>query len=113
MIKIYHNPRCSKSREGLSFLKDTVQDIEIVEYLKNGITEKEIQEIISKMNCSVESIIRKQEPVFKDFYKDKNISEEEWIQAIVNHPKLLQRPIIVTENSAIIARPANMMTKIL
>lgn len=112
MIKIYHNPRCSKSREGLSLLKEKTQDFEIVEYLKTGISKKEIQEITSKMNCSVDEIIRKQEPVFKDFYKDKKLSEEEWIQAIINHPKLLQRPIIVTEKSAIIARPANVITKI-
>ncbi|MDA3882958.1 MAG: arsenate reductase (glutaredoxin) [Bacteroidales bacterium] len=113
MIKIYHNPRCSKSREGLSFLSETTQDFEIAEYLKNGISTKNIQEITSKMNCSAEEIIRRQEPDFKDFYKGKKLSEEEWIQAIVNHPKLLQRPIIVTEKSAIIARPANVMTKII
>ncbi|MFO7868414.1 MAG: arsenate reductase (glutaredoxin) [Bacteroidales bacterium] len=112
MLTIYHNARCSKSREGLSFLKKKTTNFKVAEYMKNGISEDEIRDITSKINCSAHDIIRTQESIYKELYKSKDLSEDEWVKAIVSHPKLLQRPIIVSDTQAIIARPAEKINDI-
>jgi len=106
MIKIYHNPRCKKSRAGLSYLQTKTSNFEIVEYIKNGISEKEIETLLEKIDLPVASLIRKQEAIFKEKFKGKTLTQKDWIRAIVEYPKLLQRPIIETSDKAVLADPA-------
>ena len=103
--KIYHNPRCSKSRETLGILKENGIDAEIVEYLKNTPSEKELKTILTQLNLKAVDILRKGESVFKENYKGKDLSNDEWVQAMVEHPKLIERPIVVKGNKAVLGRP--------
>ena len=106
MIKIYHNPRCKKSRAGLERLKTKTEDFEIIQYLKEGIDLETLKRLHKKLGIPAGDMIRKQEAVFKTSYKGKSLSDTEWLKAIVEEPKLLQRPIIETDNDAILADPA-------
>ena len=113
MIKIYHNPRCSKSREGLQILEDSNVDFEIVKYLDEPLTEKELTAIISKLNIAPMQLVRSNEAIWKSDYKDKKMSNEAIIKAMVKHPKLIERPIVVNGNKAIIGRPPSLILDIL
>ena len=103
--KIYHNPRCSKSRETLSILKDNGIEAEIIEYLKDTPTEKELKTLLNQLQLNAVDILRKGESIFKEEYKGKDLTNEEWIEAMVKHPKLIERPIVVKGNKAILGRP--------
>lgn len=103
--KIYHNPRCSKSRQALSILQEKPLDYEIIEYLKNVPTANELKALLLALNMNAEDILRKGESVYKENYKGKKLSEEEWIEAMVANPKLIERPIITDGKRAIIGRP--------
>jgi len=103
--KIYHNPRCSKSRETLQILKENGIEAEIVEYLKDTPTEAELKEILTQLNLNAVDILRKGESVFKENFKGKELSNDEWIKAMVEYPKLMERPIVVKGNKAVLGRP--------
>lgn len=106
MIKIYHNPRCRKSREGLEYLQNKTGDIDIVEYLKTGLTKEVLKEILLKSNLKPLDLIRTQEEIFKKELKGKSFTDEEWLDIIIENPKLLQRPLIVGKHKAVLAQPA-------
>ncbi|MBN1187763.1 MAG: arsenate reductase (glutaredoxin) [Bacteroidales bacterium] len=112
MIKIYHNPRCKKSREGLKYLEDKGLTFEVIDYFKKPFTEKELKEIIEKTGLGVEDLIRKQEDDYKKNFKGKSISKGEWIGILIENPKLLQRPIVVAGNIAVLAHPPENIAKI-
>jgi arsenate reductase len=103
--KIYHNPRCSKSRQTLQLLRDNGIEAEIIEYLKDVPTEKELKEVLSQLNLNAADILRKGEAIFKESYKGKNLTNDEWIKAMVQNPKLIERPIVIKGNKAILGRP--------
>ncbi len=105
MLKIYHNSRCKKSREGLKYLEANGKEFEIVEYLKNGLTIDELKEILMKLNKRPFEIVRTQEDYFKKNLKGKEFTDEEWIMIISENPKLLQRPIVVDRHKAVFAQP--------
>ncbi|VAW26825.1 Uncharacterized protein YfgD, not an arsenate reductase [hydrothermal vent metagenome] len=106
MLKIYHNPRCSKSRQTLQLIKDADVEVEIVEYLKTPPTEDELRDLIASLNLPIEYLIRKSEEIYKTEYKGKTLTDDEWIKALVEHPKLLERPIVVNgDGEAILGRP--------
>ncbi len=105
MYTIYHNPRCSKSRAGLAYLESKGYDIEIIDYLKNPLSKKSLKEILMKMNKRPKDIIRTQEAVYKTEFKGKNFTDEEWINILIEHPKLIQRPIVSKDYKAILAQP--------
>lgn len=104
-ITIIHNNRCSKSREALQYLNEKDIDLEIREYLKEELTAAELKSIIKKLGISAEELLRKKEVAFKEHYKGKTLSEEEWIDAMIQHPRLIERPIIIKGDQAVIARP--------
>lgn len=104
-ITVYHNSRCSKSRCALDFLTESNQDFEIVEYLKTPLNASDIKELLVKLDIPAAELIRKGEPDFKENYKGKELSEEAWIEAMATYPKLIERPIIVKGDKAVIARP--------
>jgi arsenate reductase len=112
-MKIYHNPRCSKSRQTLKIIKDSGQEFEIVEYLKTPPTEEELQEILQDLNLPIDYLIRKSEEVYKTEFKGKELSDEEWIKALVENPKMLERPIVVKDGQAILGRPPENVQKLL
>lgn len=111
-MKIYHNPRCAKSRAGLQYLEEKGYDIEIVKYLVDGISEAELAEIVKKSGKEAFSFVRTQEKEYAANYKGKNLSNPEWIKVLAENPKLLQRPIVVNGNKAILANPPEEVEKI-
>jgi arsenate reductase len=104
-MKIYHNPRCSKSREGLAILQTAKVDFEIIDYIKNPLSFEDLQEVLEKLGIPAIALVRKNETVWKEKFKGKTLSEEEVIEAMVAYPKLIERPIVIKENSAVIGRP--------
>lgn len=109
MIKIYHNPRCSKSRQGLEILTNSKVDFEIVKYLDTPPTEKELREIIQKLNIEPIELIRKGESIWKESFKGKTLSNDEIIKAMYDFPKLIERPIVISGNKAVIGRPPSLI----
>ena|ERR1035437_3500892 len=113
MLQIYHNPKCSKSRAGLDYLKSKGLDFEVIEYLKTDLTKDMLQQILQRLNVKPIELVRIQEDYFKRQLKGKNFSNEEWIQIIIENPKLLKRPIIIHDFKAVWADPAEEADKIL
>lgn len=104
-MKIYHNNRCRKSREGLSILENSNQEFEVINYLDSPPTKKELKEILSMLGFTPIQLVRKNEAIWKENYKNKELSEDEIINAMLDHPKLIERPIVVSGSKAVIGRP--------
>lgn len=112
MIKIYHNPRCRKSREGVQFLESMGKEFEIIKYLDTPLSFEELSIIIKQLNVTPEGLVRKNEKIWKDNFKGKVLSDNEITQALVDFPKLIERPIITYQNKAVIGRPAEEIEKL-
>lgn len=112
-ITIYHNPRCSKSRDSLNLLKEKDLDIQIIEYLKTPPSPTELQKVLAQLNLPAEQLIRKSEAIYKESYKGKKLSEEEWIEAMVKNPKLIERPIVIYGDKAVIGRPLEQVQQLI
>ncbi|MGB0525714.1 MAG: arsenate reductase (glutaredoxin) [Flammeovirgaceae bacterium] len=104
-MKIYHNPRCGKSRDSVNFLTQKGITFETVAYLKTPPTKEELTDLLRKLGIPAKDLIRKGEAIFKENFKGKELSEEEWINAMVEYPKLIERPIVVKGDKAVIGRP--------
>jgi len=104
-MKIFHNSRCSKSRCGLQILEDSGQNFEIIDYLKNPLSEKEIEDLLKKLGFTPIQLIRKNEAIWKENYKNKTLSDAAIIKAMATHPKLIERPIVIKGDKAVIGRP--------
>ncbi len=113
MIKIFHNNRCRKSREGLAILESSGKDFEIVNYLENIPTKSELQDILHLLGISPMKLIRKNEAVWKENYKGKTLSDNELIEAMIKNPKLIERPIVINGKKATIGRPPELIKDIL
>lgn len=103
---VYHNPRCKKSRAGLQYVQERTNDIEVIEYLKNPLTEKELETLLMKLHKKPHEMVRTQEAIYKSDYKGKNFNDHEWIRIMVENPKLIKRPIVVKGNKAVWGDPA-------
>ncbi len=103
-ITIYHNNRCSKSRQCLAYLSRTSAEIEIIDYVKNPLSEAEIVKLLQILKISPMDLIRKNEPEWKE-NENKNLSDNQLILLMVQNPKLIERPIVVKNGEGIIARP--------
>ena len=112
-IKIYHNPRCRKSREGLAFVQERGLEVRVVDYIKTGITEGELKEIASSLKLRPEELVRKNEEFYKKQLKGKELSDTEWLRIISENPSLLKRPVVITGSGAVIGDPAENIAKIL
>lgn len=104
-VLIYHNPRCRKSRETLEILNEKGIEPVVVEYLKNVPDVDELKSVLKKLGISAEDLIRKNEDIFKTKFKGKKYSEEQWIKILLEHPILIERPIVIKGNKAAIGRP--------
>jgi len=104
-MKIYHNPRCRKSREGLEILEESGKEFEIVKYLNEVPSKEELKSILEKLNYKALDLVRTNEKDWKDNFKGKELSEEEIIKAMLTYPKLIERPIVVSSNQAVVGRP--------
>ncbi len=113
MIQILHNPRCAKSRAGLKFLQDKGIEPEIIKYLDDTPTAAEFKEILKKMGAKPTDVLRKNEAVFKEKFKGKEFSDDEWVEIMVNNPKLIERPIVINGDKAVLGRPAEAIEKVL
>jgi len=113
MIKIYHNPRCRKSREGLEIIQNSGQAFEIREYLKEIPSTDELASLIKLLGISPIDLVRKNETIWKENYKGKTLSETEIIEAMIESPKLIERPIVINNKKAIVGRPPENIKQIL
>lgn len=106
MIKFYTKPTCSTCRTALQLLKENCdEEIESVEYLINTPTQKELKELVKMLGIKPEELVRKKEQLYKEKYEGKKITGTEWIRILSKNPILIERPIIVKGNQAIIGRP--------
>ena len=113
MIKIYHNPRCRKSREGLELLEKSGQEFEIIKYLDNVPSVEELKNVIQYLGIEPEALVRKNEAIWKENYKGKQLSDHEIIAAMSENPKLIERPIVIKDGRAVIGRPAEKISDLL
>jgi arsenate reductase len=113
MIHIYHNPRCSKSRQGLALLKDSGQEFEIIKYLEAELTILQLEGIILKLQIEPIELVRKNEAIWKSDYKEKTLSKNQIIEAMITNPKLIERPIVINGNKAIVGRPPEAILSII
>ena len=113
-MKIYHNPRCSKSRQSLALIHDAGYDVEIIEYLNNPPSLEELTGIIHKLGIPAEQLVRKKESLFKALDLDTlSLSEEQWVKLLCDNPKLIERPIVVKGDRAVIGRPPELIQSLL
>ncbi|RAR46371.1 arsenate reductase (glutaredoxin) [Flavobacterium lacus] len=105
MIKILHNPRCGKSREGIALLEQSGKTFEIVKYLDHPLDENELIALIQKLKIAPLDLVRQKEKIWIEQFKGKSLSDAEVINAISKNPILMERPIFMTENKAVIGRP--------
>lgn len=108
-----HNPRCRKSRETLAILTEKGIEPELILYLKDAITQKELKAILSKLKIKPAELLRKGEKIFKEKYKGKELTDSQWIKAMVENPVLIERPIVIKGNRAILGRPPENVLKLL
>jgi arsenate reductase len=113
-IQIYHNPRCSKSRQTLALLQEHGIEPEVIEYLKTPPSAEELKAILAKLEMSARELLRKGEADYKALkLADKTLSEDSLIEAMVNHPKLIERPIVIHGDRARVGRPPETVLDIL
>jgi len=113
-VVIYHNPRCSKSRETLQILADNGIDAEVIHYLEDPPTPQELKRIIDMLGIPARDLLRATEQVYKDAeLDDDSLSDEEIIDSICEYPALMQRPIVIAGNRAIMGRPPSRVLEII
>lgn len=113
MITVYHNARCKKSREGLELVKNSGEDYQVREYLKEPLSEKELSQILDKLSYYPMQLIRTNEKIWKEEYKNKDLSDKELITVMVKNPKLIERPIVETKDTAVVGRPGSKIADLL
>ncbi|MFH4968963.1 arsenate reductase (glutaredoxin) [Gaetbulibacter sp. M240] len=113
MITIYHNNRCRKSREGLALIEDSGKPYKVITYLENTPSSEELSEIIKLLGIQPMDLVRKNEAIWKSDFKGKELSDKAIIEAMVKNPKLIERPIVINGNKAIVGRPPEAILDIL
>jgi arsenate reductase len=110
-MKIYHNNRCSKSRQCLALIPQ--DGVEIIDYINNPLTKAELSDLIKKIGITSMELVRKGEAIWKENYKGKDLSDSQIIDAMVANPKLIERPIVETEDSAVVCRPPELVLEMI
>jgi len=104
-VTIWHNPRCSKSRQGLALLEESDAEATVVKYLNTPPSTAEIQEVLRKLGIPARDLMRTKEAIYKELGLKEVDDEEKLIEAMAEHPKLIERPVLIMEDKAIIGRP--------
>ncbi len=104
MIQIFHNPRCQKSRDALKLIERSEEEIQVIHYLKDIPTKDELGKLIDCLGITPEKLVRKNEALWKENYRDRSLSGEEILNLMVKNPKLIERPILVKDNYAVLGR---------
>lgn len=112
-MEYYHNNRCRKSREGLVFLNERNINPEVINYLDTKIEKSEIKSILSKLQCGAIELMRKNEAIYKEHIKGKDLNENQLIDWMIKEPKLIERPILINQNKAAIGRPVENFNEII
>ncbi|MBT6235303.1 arsenate reductase (glutaredoxin) [Bacteroidia bacterium] len=110
-MKLYHNNRCSKSRQCLALMPK--EGVEIIDYIKNPLTKDELSALIRKLGITPIELVRKGEAIWKENYKGKDLTDAEIIDAMVANPKLIERPIVETDNKALVCRPPELVLEMM
>jgi len=113
MLTIYHNPRCSKSREGLQLIESLNEPVTVIKYLDTPPTKAELEGIIKKLGITPLELVRQNEAIWKEKFKGKTLSPDAIIDAMLEYPNLIERPIVINGNNAVIARPAERVKELL
>ena len=113
MTTIYHNPRCSKSRQTLALLQEQGIEPDIIEYLSSPPSEAELDGILTKLVMEPEALMRKGEDEYKQHFKGRDLSRAETISLMVQYPKVIERPIVVNDGKAAVGRPPESVLGIL
>jgi arsenate reductase len=113
MLTIYHNPRCGKSREGLQLLESLNIPFETVKYLTAPLSKEELTSLVEKLGIPPIELVRTKETIWKENYQGKQLTDAQVIEAMATHPILMERPVVVNGNKAVIARPAEKVKEIL
>ena len=113
MITIYHNNRCSKSRQGLEILEQSGKDFKVKKYLEDVPSKTELKNLITLLGIKPIDLIRKNEPIWKSDYKGKDLSDSQIMTAMIENPKLIERPIIINGKKAVIGRPPEKILEII
>lgn len=112
-ILVYHNGECSKCKELTEILVAKGLPVDYKFYLHEPLTVEELKDLLQKLQLPATALLRQSEPLFVAQYEGKQFTEDEWLQIIIDHPVLLQRPIVVLDDKAIIARPQEKLLEIL
>lgn len=110
---IYHNPRCTKSRETLRLLQDKGIEPRVIEYLKEPPTAAQLKTLVAQLGIKPEQLVRKGEEIFKTTYAGKSLSDAQWIEAMAKNPILIERPIVVSGKRAVLGRPPENVLQLL
>lgn len=113
MISIYHNPRCSKSREGLAILESQNKDYQVIKYMDDVLSVDKLKEIIQILKIKPIELVRTNELIWKQNYKNSELSDDQIIDAMISHPNLIERPIVIHGNKGVIGRPPQKILDIL
>ncbi len=113
MITIYHNPRCSKSRECNTFLNTNNKEVRVINYMKKPFSTETLSDLLDLLGLEPLALVRTNEQIWKDQFKKKELSDADIIEAMVENPKLIQRPIVVNGKKAVVARPIEKLQEIL
>lgn len=112
-MKILHNPRCSKSRQGLAMLENSGQQFEVINYLQNQLSSQELADIINKLGIKPIALVRKNEAIWKEQFKGKDLTDNELVDILAKYPKLIERPIVIKGSKAVIGRPPETIKNLL
>lgn len=110
---IYHNASCSKSREALALLVENGIEPKVVHYLKDVLSERQLEMLIMKLGIKAEELLRKKDPLFKKKFGKYNFHEHEWVKVMHQHPELIERPIVVKGHKAVIGRPLDRVAELI
>ncbi len=111
MLQILHNPRCGKSRNCLAFLDNSKEEYEIINYLQNPLSAEELKTLIKKLNIKPIALVRQKETIWIDHFKGKTLTDAQVIKALAEYPILMERPIVIKEDQAIIGRDLEKLQK--
>ncbi len=112
-VLIYHNPRCQKSRTALQELEERGVEVQVIEYLKETPSVKELKALCEKLQLKPVDLVRKSEALYKEEYKGKEFTDAQWFKILAEHPVLIERPIVVKGSKALIAREPGVLAKFL